>query len=613
MKKCLIIIAMCFVMVAANAQHEGIERHFDEYVFGDFSTISNYYSADTLIDRFHIYSPQYPFVMSTGNMALPATPAFYRDRLPTHEFIFFQPYAALCKNFDHLEFFDARRPFTRIHFIGGAKQLDDISFVHTQNIKPWLNVGAEYHSMNSMGHYSSQQLRGHSAHLFADYRRNRYSGHLAFIHNKISHQNNGGIESDSDFALNVQRPENLSVNLYNSTTRLGQTGVMYNHEFKFGPKLVDTVIKEKDTLVLKTYPSRFRLGQELSYNHYYRVYEDVPSAFYQNIYLDSVSTFDSLSLRKFRHVFSLLYVTRGAEKKIPDAAMSLGLVSDVAWYHSRSAVLDQILQYRWFSQYAAYQWNAAASYCFMGQRAGDVHLNALIRYFAGSEKQHEFSAVIKARNERPDVFLLGTVFNNFKWAVTDIPYRDASLNLGYNNKKWGSEINLQYSFLDNYLYFNHEALPAVNENNCQVLSASVAQLLHVGIFYWRNQLQTQYFSDNTAYDLPALGVSSSLYLKTRIFKQKLGFQTGFDASWMSQSKGFAYMPATGTFYQNVGSEYGNFVILDFHAAISVKRFRAFAKLSHFNQAFMKANYFSLLHYPINPMSFNFGISWEFYD
>ena len=174
-------------------------------------------------------------------------------------------------------------------------------------------------------------------------------------------------------------------------------------------------------------------------------------------------------------------------------------------------------------------------------------------------------------------------------------------------------MSLQYSFLDSYLYFNEHALPVVNQNNVQVISASLGQLLHLGPLYWRNQLQAQYFSDNTAYDLPALGLQSSLYVKTRIFKRKIGFQTGIDASWMSPSKGFAYMPATGIFYRSTAGDIGNFLVLDFHATISIKRFRAFAKLSHFNQAFMKANYFGMPHYPVNPLVFNFGISWEFYD
>lgn len=614
MKKCLIIIAMCCAGLSTFAQHEGIERHFDEYVFGDFVTQASFYSADTLTDGFHLFAPAYPFAFSTGNMALPASPAFFADMGTTHEFIFFQPYAALFRGFDKPEFFDARKPFTKIQFVGGGKQLDDIAFVHTQNIKPWLNVGAEYRSLNSLGLYARQQLRGHSAHLFVDFHRNRYAGHLDFIHNKITHQNNGGIESDSVFMLNVQRPENLNVNLYNSSTRLGQTGVMYSHSLMFGPWVSDTIIKKNDTLLLKNYTGRWSLGHDISLNRYYRVYEDVPSGFYQNIYIDSLATNDSMGLQKMHNEISLRYITHGNGNKFPDAAMKLAIAGDVYAYTSDTSVFyDQILKYRWFDFSKKLGWDATASWCFMGRRAGDVHLNAELSYKAGSRQQHLVSARLSARNERPDAFLLRTTFNHFRWEVADVPYRDLRLTLGYLNKPLGTDLSLQYSFLDSYLYFNEHALPVVNQNNVQVISASLGQLLHLGPLYWRNQLQAQYFSDNTAYDLPALGVQSSLYVKTRIFKRKMGFQTGIDASWMSPSKGFAYMPATGIFYRSTAGDIGNFLVLDFHATISIKRFRAFAKLSHFNQAFMKANYFGMPHYPVNPLVFNFGISWEFYD
>ncbi|NLA23455.1 MAG: putative porin, partial [Bacteroidales bacterium] len=231
----------------------------------------------------------------------------------------------------------------------------------------------------------------------------------------------------------------------------------------------------------------------------------------------------------------------------------------------------------------------------------------------GNSDIHFIKASLNFRNEYPEDFYFNTVFNNFEWKLNREAFSDYKFGVGYENTRWNTDFNLNYTFLDKYLYFDQNALPKINQNLCNVLSASLSQFVSFGVFNWNNEIRTQYFSDKSVYDLPALGVHSSLYIKTKLFDKKLGFQSGVDFSWMTKSKGFAYMPATGVFYRNEYSEYGNFIVLDFHASILIKRFRGFIKLSHFNQAFMKANYFSLLHYPLNPLSFNFGISWEFYD
>jgi hypothetical protein len=73
------------------------------------------------------------------------------------------------------------------------------------------------------------------------------------------------------------------------------------------------------------------------------------------------------------------------------------------------------------------------------------------------------------------------------------------------------------------------------------------------------------------------------------------------------------MPANGCYYLQSERSTGNYFMADAYASIKVKRFRAFARMGHFNDAFMPSNYFNMLHYPDRPMAFNFGISWEFYD
>ncbi|PLX07909.1 MAG: hypothetical protein C0596_09230 [Marinilabiliales bacterium] len=73
------------------------------------------------------------------------------------------------------------------------------------------------------------------------------------------------------------------------------------------------------------------------------------------------------------------------------------------------------------------------------------------------------------------------------------------------------------------------------------------------------------------------------------------------------------MPAIGAFYLQSVREFGNYPNAGIYAAVKIKRLRGFFKLSNFNSIAMPKDYYLLYAIPDNPFSFNFGISWEFYD
>ena len=76
-----------------------------------------------------------------------------------------------------------------------------------------------------------------------------------------------------------------------------------------------------------------------------------------------------------------------------------------------------------------------------------------------------------------------------------------------------------------------------------------------------------------------------------------------------------YAPFIGQFaVQDASQErvkIGHYPILDGYVNLSIKRLRAYLSVTHFNQGTGK--YFWAPHYPIDPMSIHFGLSWNFYN
>ena len=56
---------------------------------------------------------------------------------------------------------------------------------------------------------------------------------------------------------------------------------------------------------------------------------------------------------------------------------------------------------------------------------------------------------------------------------------------------------------------------------------------------------------------------------------------------------------------------GNYPVLNGYANFALKRVRGYVNVTHFNEG--TGNYFWAPHYPMDPLSIHFGISWNFYN
>lgn len=70
--------------------------------------------------------------------------------------------------------------------------------------------------------------------------------------------------------------------------------------------------------------------------------------------------------------------------------------------------------------------------------------------------------------------------------------------------------------LQNYVYFNNDALPAQESGSVQVLSLRLKQDLHFRAFNWENSVTYQTSSKEEVLSLPKLAVYSNLYFQFKI-------------------------------------------------------------------------------------------------
>lgn len=153
-------------------------------------------------------------------------------------------------------------------------------------------------------------------------------------------------------------------------------------------------------------------------------------------------------------------------------------------------------------------------------------------------------------------------------------------------------------------------------DNVHIAAAILRQNLHVGPLHLDTEAIWQKSSDQEALPLPAVSLYGNLYLKTTMAKKVLKVELGADCRWFSKYEAPAYSPGMQQFVtQNAADRIalGGYPIVNVYANLHLKRTRIFAMMSHVTEGMGNRRSFLAPHYPINPMMFKLGLSWNFFD
>lgn len=635
MKKIGILISIVLSLNHVFAQHDNdsiIKRNFNSYTIDLIQNPDSTYYKDTLTDNFHNFLPQQK--VSFNNLGFtdpgnPFIPAVFSSMPKNNDFWFFNNYFPYIQTHDQIVYFDTKHALTLFKFTGGQKGVELLKFIHSQNIGSSLNFTLNYDiTSNSEGFYMNNKNKIHSISLAGAYTKHKYQAHVNFIFNRINNEENGGIKSEENFEDPAYRPEAVDVNLKGSKNKMSQLGIQYNQEYRFGSYDIDTILLKDDTIINKILKSKFSFIHDIKFDRFFRVYTDNSNDFYVNNFFDPATTYDSTVYHLTENMIylNLLLTGNGIISKFQVLA---GIKSDFNYYQNINKVkyfnpeaFDTIRYADFYSSHylsgiikfntSKSNFNGKLNYGILGRNIFDIEINAT--YNQTITKSLNFDAYFNFERKTPDIFYSFYKSNHFEWHNPDLSKINKtnggiSLNLNKLNLSLGTNINL----LHNYFIFNTTSIPEQIKDANLIVDVFIKNLLKIRDFYWFNQLTYQYISDRENVPLPQFVVYSDLYFKKDLFKKALTLQLGVDLKFHTNIYGYAYMPAIGAFYLQNNKEFGNYPNIGVYGSLKVKRLKGFLKFSNVSSLFMPQNYYSLYKIPDNPMSFNFGISWDFYD
>jgi hypothetical protein len=621
---------------------------------------------DTLLQSFQNYNLIFKNSISNsylGNLGSPSISNVYINRKEKNNFLLINTFNPYMSTLSNTRYFNTRKPFTRLSYTtGGGESVKEetLEAFHTQNINKYFNFGLKYNLISSKGQYKFQRIVNNAFKLFTSYEGRRYNLYANINLNKIKADENGGILNDSLVTDSTFRYTTDIPTLFGGT----EQGIKHDPD-------VLTTIKNLSFLVVQDLdiadrprtdtltPGKMKkfvpgITHILKYDKSVRIQRDkkpyagLNGGLYNETWFNPDYTLDSAYYRQLSNTLRLKLKNTGTKRNIN---ISVDLTHELLKYSFYTPSGNQVKYagdtsalYRFIGQkYYPDTFNRArplsntsasfnvslakndifksslgASCFFNGYKAGSYNINA--EFISSPDARQNKSYVILAldyNNETPDFLLQNYYSNYYIWENDFKSTKSTEIDLKYINPLKRAELGLNYSLLNDYIYFDTLALPQQLSGGLSVFSVNLTKFLEFWKFRSLNKLALQIVNKPGYINLPEFMAYNSTYIEHYLnFKLTGGgflAMLGFDIYYNTKYYADAYNPALGVFHQQNEKKLGNYPYLDVFLNIKLKRTRFFLKYEHLNSGWIYKNYFSVLHYPRNEGMFKAGLSWTFYD
>ena len=587
---------------------------------------------DTTLTNFQNYSP----INQPGNptIGLGVNGIAYREMLfqPTKTIGFDAGFHSLDiyrLTQDSLRFYRARTPFTELYYVNGKDIEQTFKITHSQNVKPNLNIGANFNRLSGEGLYINQKSDHLNAALFAWYEspNKRYNiiGDLLF--NKIKAGENGSTINDTIF-----NGESLAKNA--ETVRLAATGAdrpmqtwrrtqyFLKQYYYIGRK--DSLSGENGSV--RILPTQ-RLSHSISYTkdryRFYRNEEDLFGAFPILPSRNYIQTNDSTFVTDLRNEFNYSFYLRSKAVSFlkNEAKLDLGIQNDIYHY-------EQMDFQKNFSNTTL---KAGFSYRFSDKVGLDANLQQIMQGVNFGDFLHEAKAnfllsksigriVLGAytQNKSPEQMYERVNYQYHSWDRDFDKTKVNNLSFLYENNKFRLSAKAEYFLVSNHLYYKETATaqqiePAQFGTNINLLKLSVMKDFKFRKFSLDNYLVYQKTDFQDILRTPEIYTYNSFYYASRLFKV-LYTNIGFDLRFNTPFKAPAYAINVGQFYNdNRGLEYSTYPVVDVWVKATLKRTNLFIKYDYANQNLFSRGYYTVRGYPMQDALLKFAVSWKFYN
>jgi len=537
-------------------------------------------------------------------------------------------------------FMTTTKPYTQLTYLLGSKAEQNISIVHSQNIKPDWNFVFEYRLLNAPGFFNSQNTNHKNFRFNTSYtsKDRRYNGFFVIMNNNLQSSENGGIVSDT-FLVNKNPafndffniPTNLAqvpfssrdlfnVKLYTGN-KYSNTAVLFRSQYDFGKK--DSVTT--DTTVTRFFLPKLRLEYTLQFDTYSYLYQDVQgavdSAFYADNYEGLTDPDDTLYFKqKWSELINDFSIIQFPDSRNPLQFLKLG-----ASFQNLSGKFEQgkdnFYNFRAHGEYRNRtknrKWDMLlfGEFYLIGRNSGDFSIHANLKRNLG-QKWGYLETGFRNVNRTPSYLLSRS---------TGFP---VTINTGLNKENiseiYGSVENPKRKFklsANYYLVSNYAYLVNFNRVNQE---SSLFNLLRIGAskefslrnhWKWYLDVYLQTITGQPPVNVPLLYTRNRFAYEGSVFSNLL-LSTGFDIRYHTPYKASNYSPVLGQYFYQDKLKLVLRPDIAAYVNFRIRNFTGFTRLENLNTltfnngfGFKQVNQ-EIALYPYPGLLFRLGVVWD---
>ena len=522
---------------------------------------------------------------------------------------------------DDIKFYRPEYVFTDLYYVTGGEPEQLFYALHSQRLSERLVTSFKYQVTRAPGIYSSIKANNTNFYGSVDYHSEdeRYQLLGSFVWNRMRNQESGGLSNPAGFEEDEARD---SVLLYNAEGRYRETQFNLHQYYQLG--FYRNGDSDIDNENVENNDRRFvnlgRISHKASYNRHSYIFDenDRPYNFFEGYpNADSLQTYDSTTVHNVSNRISY------SNYRLEQERVDFPLFFNVYLEHNFFSINHPFDLKKEFDQFTQgmqlntdpeqrFTFDGFYNYTIGGYNDGDLSAGISGKFNDIGKNNNRLEMRLSYReSEAP--YIMNDYFSNYVfWDNHFDKTKIANAGVIFGNPDFSIDLNIFH--LDNWQYFNHEALPQQADEDFFVTSAGLESVLSFGVIRFDNKIVYQYLSDNNYERFPQLASYNSLYADLVLFDKALYAQVGLDARYNSPYHPQDYMPVHKQFYIQESYETPHQVFLDAFVNAKIGKARLFLKWENLGSLLWdQPPIYKIPFYPLPPAEIRFGVSWMFFD
>ena len=520
------------------------------------------------------------------------------------------PYPLYFRKMQDLQIYNLATSYTNIDFAYGVLKEFDFGATHAQHVRQ-ADFVFNLDGTSNDGYFIRQAVNRLSLSAIARYETpNKIYGFvLAYIFNHGKFAENGGLENCLEFINRNPRDADIDNNLSSYAVMFSNALTTINTH---GTQLLNYVnIKDKQGRYFGTFSHTFDfnyLGSQFT-DH------DLNNNFYRDRYYINTDTTND-SIRFYSVANSLQWSNYSPVDTVSGQHYSFRIAGGIRHEYANLSVprlsdnsltLFARTSIRLFKVWEIF---GNISYSFFGYTGNDAMARAGFRFTINPKQRHHFGFEASFNRYAPDYQLSRYFGNNNSWKLDW-----GKQNLVKVGTYWtmlGYRVSFNFYNLGRFVYLNSHYEPQQLEKAAQIVQFQVSAPLRTKHFALDANLALQH-STRQAVTVPLFAGKLSALYRARIFKKRLQFQVGLDLFYNTPYFADGYNPILHRFYSQQEMQCGNFLYVNAHLALRVKRTAFFVRGGNLIAGLINYRYITTPGYPMQGQNVEVGVNWKFYD